>query len=160
MPPTPIMDLETLDCDRVLYDKAQIYEVLPQRYEFAQLDAIIHADVESALFAAYRDVRDDEWWCRGHMPRQAIFPGVLMVECAAQLSAFAQQMILPTEGYIMGFAGIDQAKFRDSIYPPGRIILIGHATEIRLRRFRCHVQAFVDGSMAFDGQISGIRLKI
>ena len=160
MPPIPIIDSTTLDCSRVLYTKAQIYEVLPQKHEFAQLDAVILADMEKAEFAAYRDVRSNEWWCRGHMPQQPIFPGVLMVECAAQLSAFAQQVLVPEKGIVMGFGGIDKAKFRDPVYPPSRMIFVGRALDRRLRKFRCVVQAFVEGRMAFEGEIAGIRLKM
>ena len=144
----------------MLFCKEQIYEVLPQKYEFAQLDGIIHADSEAMTFAAFRDVRADEWWCRGHMPQQAIFPGVLMIECAAQLSAFAQHALHPISGFIMGFGGIDGAKFRDSVMPPARIIFAGKSLDTRERKFICAVQAFVDGRMAFEGRISGIRLKL
>jgi len=160
MPPAQILDPSSLDCDNVLFSREQIYAVLPQKYEFAQLDAVIHADRETLTFAAYRDVRDDEWWCRGHMPQQAIFPGVLMIECAAQLSAFAQHALLPSVEYVMGFGGIDGAKFRDSVFPPTRIIFVGRALDTRERKFSCEVQAFVEGRMAFQGRIAGIRLKI
>ncbi|HWL94303.1 MAG TPA: 3-hydroxyacyl-ACP dehydratase FabZ family protein [Phycisphaerae bacterium] len=158
MPPAPVLDPASIDSNRVLFTRAQIYEVLPQRYEFSQLDGIIHADRENIVYAAYRDVRADEWWCRGHMPQQPIFPGVLMVESAAQLSAFIQYEMFPTAG-IMGFAGIEGAKFRDSIFPPARIILVAKAIDTRLRKFQSLVQGFVGGKMAFEGVISGTVLK-
>ncbi|MFQ5429351.1 MAG: 3-hydroxyacyl-ACP dehydratase FabZ family protein [Phycisphaerae bacterium] len=160
MPPLPIVDPSSLDCDRVLYGREDIYDVLPQRFEFAQLDGIIHADIEAGRFAAFRDVRSDEWWCRGHMPQQPIFPGVLMVECAAQLCAFAQSLLVPKNGPVMGFGGIQDAKFRDSVYPPARLIFVGCAIDRRIRRFISEVQAFVDGRMVFEGRIAGIRLKL
>lgn len=160
MPPAQILDPASLDCENVAYSREQIYDVLPQKYEFAQLDAIIHADSAAETFAAFRDVRDDEWWCRGHMPQQAIFPGVFMVECAAQLSAFAQHTLNPIGEFTMGFGGIDRAKFRNSVIPPARIIFIAKALDTRERMFSCEVQAFVDGKMTFEGRITGIRLKI
>lgn len=160
MPPVQILDPTSLDCENILFSREQIYEVLPQRYEFSQLDAIVHADSKAETFAAYRDVRADEWWCRGHMPKQAIFPGVLMIECAAQLSAFAQHALFPKIDFIMGFGGIDVAKFRDSVFPPARIILVGKALDTRERMFSCGVQAFVNSRMVFEGRITGIRLKI
>ncbi len=160
MPPRLIADPSSIRCDQPVFTREQIYQVLPQQFEFSQLDGIVLADKEAMVFAAYRDVRPDEWWCRGHMPQQAIFPGVLMIEAAAQLSAFSQQLLVPMPGTIMGFGGVDGAKFRDSIYPPARIILIGRPTDTRQRRFRSEVQGFVDGKMAFEAEISGIRLKI
>lgn len=159
MPPVPLLNLGSLDCDRVLYTKDQIYGALPQRFEFAQLDAVIHIDAEAAEIAAYRDVRADEWWCRGHMPEQPIFPGVLMVECAAQLASFIRHILRPDDTEIIGFGGIDKAKFRESVYPPARVILVGRAIDKRPRRFICEFQSFVEGKMVFEGQISGIRLK-
>lgn len=160
MPPLTIMDPAALDCDNVLYDRNQIYELLPQRYEFSQLDAVILIDREEGLFAAYRDVRDDEWWCRGHMPQQAIFPGVLMLEAAAQVCAFSQKMLYPEMAGVMGFGGVTDAKFRESIYPPARIIFIGRVLDSRARRYTCAVQSFVEGRMAFEGVIRGIGLKL
>lgn len=159
MPPSPILDPVALDPERIVYSKEQIYAVLPQKFEFAQLDGFIHADVEAATFAALRTVRDDEWWCRGHMPQQPIFPGILMIECCAQLCAFAQQLVIPDTSVAMGFGGIDKVRFRDSVYPPAQVILIARVTDARRRKFVCDVQAFAKGKMAFEGTITGIRLK-
>lgn len=160
MPPAAIIEPSELDCDNVLYDRSRIYQLLPQRYEFSQLDSIVHIDIEARRFAAIRDIRDDEWWCRGHMPQQAIFPGVLMVEAAAQLSAFTQKMLYEEDQGVMGFGGITDAKFRDSIYPPARILLVAHVIDPRARRYTCAVQAFVNDTMAFEGTIRGIALKM
>ena len=159
MPPTAIFSPADINCDAPLYTRDEIYAVLPQQYEIAQLDGIVHIDAEGLIFAAYRDVRDDEWWCRGHMPGHPIFPGILMVEAAAQLSAFAQKIVYPERTEIMGFGGINNAKFRESVFPPARIILVARAIDTRLRRFACGVQSFVDGRMAFEGEIRGIMLK-
>ncbi len=161
MPPLAIIDPESLNCENVLFTREQIYRILPQQYEFSQLDAIIHVDPATVTFAAYRDIRPDEWWCRGHMPKQAIFPGVLMVESAAQLSSFAQTQLVPTgDDTIMGFGGIDKCKFRDSVFPPSRVILVGRSVDLRIRKFKCEIQGFVKGRMVFEAEISGIRLKI
>lgn len=160
MPPAPIIEPAELDCANILLDKAKIYELLPQRYEFSQLDAIIHIDKEARQYAAIRDIRADEWWCRGHMPQQAIFPGVLMVEAAAQLSAYTQKSLYEGDHGVMGFGGITDAKFRESIYPPAQILLVARVVDPRARRYTCAVQSFVNGSMAFEGTIRGIALKL
>jgi 3-hydroxyacyl-[acyl-carrier-protein] dehydratase len=159
LPPPNLIDLDQLDCNRVVHTREQIYEILPQQHEFAQLDAVIHLDVEKGLLAAYRDVRSDEWWCRGHMPGKPIFPGVLMVECAAQLAAFGTHFMQPDAEGFVGFGGIDKAKFRDSVIPPARMIFVCQAVEVRNRRIICDNQAYSDGKMVFEGRITGLRLQ-
>ncbi len=160
MPPSPLIDPSEIDCSNVLYSKEQIYDFLPQAHEFAQLDGIVHLDTDNKMAVGYRDVSGDEWWCRGHMPGNPIFPGVLMVETVAQLAAFVQHCLYPQDGGgFMGFGGIDKAKFRGSVLPPARIIIAGRATDARMRRFICDAQAFVNGVMVFEGVITGMRIK-
>lgn len=160
MPPPNLLDPSTLDCSKVLYDREAIYKALPQKYEMAQLDGVIYADREQSMIAAYRDVRADEWWCRGHMPGNPIFPGVLMMESAAQCAAFTQNLFYPVDNAFMGFGGVDEAKFRDSVIPPARVVLICRMVEARSRRFICRIQAYVAKSMVFEGLIAGIQLKM
>ena len=158
MPPPTLINLDELDFNRVLYTREQIYQVLPQRHEFSQLDAIIHLDIETGIMVGYRDVRSDEWWCRSHMPGKPIFPGILMVEACAHLAAFGASVFAPDPDGFMGFGGIDEAKFRDSVVPPARIVLACRAVEVRKRRFICDAQAYVGDKTVFEGRIIGLRL--
>lgn len=158
MPPPTLLKLDEIDCTRVLRTREQIYEHLPQRYEFMQLDAIVHLDQESHAIAGYRDVRADEWWCRGHLPDRPLFPGVLMMESAAQLAAFYWDLMFADNGFL-AFGGVDNAKFRGAVRPPARIVFIGRAVEMRRRRFVCDIQAFVDEAMVFEGTITGLPVQ-
>ena len=156
---TSILDPNLLDCSKVLFTREQIYKILPQQYEFSQLDGIIYFDLEAGTAAGYRDVREDEWWCRGHMPGHPIFPGVLMLESAAQLAGFVQQKMMPTDEGFLAFGGVDRTKFRGSVTPPARVILLGKVVEARARRFICEIQAFSEGAMVFEGIITGLPIK-
>lgn len=158
MPPTPIFDLSTVDQNRVVATRADIYKVLPQRYEFETIDGVLHIDPEQALMVAYRDIKADEWWCRGHLPGRPIFPGVLMVETAAQMAAYYSAVIQKDKRF-MAFGGIDDVKFRDTISPPARMILIGRALEIRSRRTIVEIQGFVNDRMVFTGKITGLPIE-
>ncbi|HKQ49258.1 MAG TPA: 3-hydroxyacyl-ACP dehydratase FabZ family protein [Phycisphaerae bacterium] len=160
MPPPAILDLANVDTSRLLYTREQIYDLLPQRFEFSQLDGIYHLDKAAGTVAGYREVRPDEWWCRGHMPGNPIFPGILMMESAAHLAAFAQLFIMPMEeGSFMGFGGVDGAKFRGSVIPPARIDFAGKMIEARTRRFVCDIQAYCKGTMVFEGRVTGMPLR-
>lgn len=159
MPPPRLFDIDRLDHDHVVYTRDQIYSVLPQRHEFVQLHRVIYFDKEARIAVGCRDVRTDEWWCRGHLPEKAIFPGVLMVEAAAQLAAIGTHLTLPDVDGFMAFGGIDAAKFRDSVLPPATIILVCHGVDVRKRRTICETQAFVDGQMVFEGKITGLMTR-
>ena len=155
MPPLPLIDLSLIDPNKVLITREQIYQVNPHRYEFMQLDGICYADCQQGLMAGYRDVRSDEFWVRGHIPGRPIFPGVLMIETAAQLVSYYAMTARPGGGFL-GFAGIDGVKFRGSVTPGHRIIILGKMLELRPRRCVGATQAFVDGKMVFEGVITGM----
>ena len=155
MPPEPFIDLTTLDTDRVLADRDAIYRVNPHRFEFMLLDGVYVMDYEAGLIAGFRETRDDEFWVRGHIPGRPIFPGVLMIETAAQLVSYYVMSQDPDKGFL-GFGGVEGVKFRGSVEPGKRIIMLGRMVEIRSRRCVGATQAFVDGRMVYQGTITGM----
>lgn len=155
MPPAAILDPAALDYSRVVADRSEIERFNPQRHEFQLLDAIVYSDPESGIFAGYHDLRTDAWWARGHIPGRPLFPGVLMIEVAAQLASFLTHRVLGAEGFL-GFVGVDEVKFRGTVQPPARFIVIGKAREVRRRRTVCEAQGFVNGDMVFGGVITGM----
>jgi len=158
MPPSPILDIGTIDLSRVIATRADVYRILPQRFEFETIDGIIHIDRERDILVAYRDVRADEWWCRGHLPGRPILPGILMVETAAQMAAYYANAVHGSNKF-MAFGGIDEVKFRGAVTPPSRLILVGRALENRTRRTTVEAQGFVDGRMVFEGKFTGLPIE-
>ncbi len=155
MPPPLLCDLDSIDLDRVVYTRDQIYEKLPHRFEFKQLDGIVHVDAEGQLAVAYREVRMDEWWVRGHVPGRPIFPGVLMLETAAHLAAFMMRYLSGYEGFV-AYGGVDGCKFRDAVIPPSRIYMVCRKAEDRPRRISGDCQALVNGRLVFEARITGL----
>jgi 3-hydroxyacyl-[acyl-carrier-protein] dehydratase len=157
MPPPIILDPATLDYEHPLADKAEIQRINPHRHEFALLDAIVYCDSEKEVFAGYHDVRADAWWVRGHIPGRPLFPGVLMIETAAQLASFMTHYILGFEGFI-GFAGVDNVKFRGAVKPPCRFVIVGRGKNVKRRRTVCECQGFVGDTMVFEAEVTGMRV--
>jgi 3-hydroxyacyl-[acyl-carrier-protein] dehydratase len=157
MPVAPLVDLSALDLSKVLFTREQIYDRLPQRYEFMQLDTIVHVDREQCLALASREVREDEYWVRGHIPGRPLLPGVLMIESAAQLAAFvAYELGLYPPHKFIGFGGVDNVKFRAVVSPPAHMYFALKGLEFRPRRIICDTQAFVNGQMCYEGRIMGM----
>ena len=80
-----ILDPSQLDLDNPIAGVDEIRELIPQRDAIEQLTAIVYEDVESKVFAGYKDLGPDEFWISGHMPGMPLMPGVIMCEAAAQI---------------------------------------------------------------------------
>lgn len=155
MPPKPLFDLSRVDMDNLVATREQIYQVNPHRFEFQLLDGICLLDKATGMIAGFRDVRDDEFWVRGHIPGRPIFPGVLMIETAAQLVSYCIMTQKPDEGFL-GFGGVDGVKFRGAVVPGQRIIMLGQLIQIRSRQITGMTQGYVDGRLVYEGKITGM----
>lgn len=157
MPPETLIDLSKIDLTQVVIDKEGIRQTNPQRYEMEQLDGIIYMDIDKAEMVGFKDVREDEFWTRGHIPGRPLLPGVLMIEAAAQLASYYTHTVLGKDRFI-GFGGVDDVKFRGTVVPPCRLILAGKAIEVKPRRSICLVQGYVEEKMVFQAKITGMPI--
>ena len=157
MPPPLLIDLDKIDLSKVCLTQEQIYERLPHRHEFMLLEAVCHVDYDAQQIVAYRDIRHEDWWFRGHVPGRPLLPGVLMLEMAAQLSAVFPKLIGAQEGFV-GFGGIDACKFRGEVAPPCRLYLLSIARQIRTRIITSDTQGVVDGRLVFEARITGMPM--
>jgi len=158
MPPPLLFDLSQIDLKgKPLFNREAICKMNPQRFEMQQLDGILWYDKEKYLILGYKDVTENEFWVRGHIPDRPLMPAVIMIEAAAQLSSFFVKQVYEVQGFI-GFAGVDSAKFRATVEPGTRLYLLGHITKFKRRKFTCNVQGVVDGTMVFETVVSGLNL--
>ena len=155
MPPRTFFDLSLFDFDNILVDKEAIYKIAPHGPGFQQLDGICYCDADAGFIGGFRDVRDDEFWVPDHIPGRPIFPGVLMIETAAQLVSYHMMARYPERGFL-GFGAADNIKFRGAIVPGQRILVLGQLLETRRRRCVGATQGVVDGKMVYEGLITGM----
>ena len=157
MPPKSFVDLDSIDFDTLVADQEAIRECNKQRYEMEHLNGVVHLDLEEGVCVGYKDVTDDEFWVRGHIPGRPLLPGVIMCEAAAQLCSYFYVEATETERFL-GFAGMRDVKFRRAVEPAARLVLVAKATRISPRRSEFDCQGFVDGKLVFEAGIIGMPL--
>lgn len=157
MAPSLIVDFETLQQQPVVADTAAIEAINPHRGHMRLLDAIVMASPETSIYAAYKEITQDQFWVEGHIPGRPIFPGVLMIEAAAQLASYSCITLMPDITF-MGFAGVDSVKFRGQVKPGDRLYIAGEQVELRRRRCTCRCQGVVNGQLVFEAVIRGMSM--
>ncbi len=158
MPPELILDPKGVDLTKVVVDREGLRANNPQRFEMEQVDAIVHLDTAKHIIVGYKDVRPDEFWCRGHMPDFPLMPGVLMCEAAAQLVSYYIVHIGYKIGDFIGFGGMENVRFRHVVRPGDRLLMIARGLKVDRRQSRFAVQGFVGETMAFHAEVIGTQL--
>ena len=158
MPPKLIVDLAGIDLSETQFDIEKVRKLNQQRYEMEQLSGIIKFAPEDDYVVGYKDVSDDEFWVRGHVPGRPLMPGVIMCEAAAQLCSFYYMMTLADgeRDRFLGFGGMKDVKFRGTVVPGDRLIILARKIEIKPRRAIFNTQGVLDGKMVFEAGIIGM----
>jgi 3-hydroxyacyl-[acyl-carrier-protein] dehydratase len=157
-----ILDPTQIDFSRLVADGEEIRRFNPQRFEMEQLTAIVFDDAKRMICAGYKDITENEFWVRGHMPGMPLMPGVLMCEAAAQLcSYYAHKHKLLGECKVVGFGGMEDVRFRDPVRPGDRLVVICKMLKVRPGAIIiCRFEEFVGSTMVADGKIKGIPLPV
>lgn len=135
-------------------DILQIQKLLPHRYPFLLVDKVLECEANVRL-KAIKNVTFNEPFFQGHFPTNPVFPGVLMLEALAQVTALltAQSDNEFGEGTTYFLAGIDKARFKRQVVPGDQLTL--EAVFVKSRRniwsFECRAE--VDGELAASANI-------
>ena len=119
-----ITEILVQDGEAVEYGKPlfKIKSIIPQREPFLMIDEIEeYIPGESAI--CYKDVKEEEWYFKGHFPGNPIMPGVLITESLAQAGAIAILSKEENKGKNALFGGINKMKFKKQVVPGDRLKL-------------------------------------
>ena len=127
---------------------------LPHGPEFRFVDRLLNLAPGQSGVGEYR-VRGDEPFLRGHFPSQPLFPGVLLVEAAAQLAGVVAQcdpQIAPLPG--LRLTALRAVKILGTA-KPGDVIRL----EARLLRrlgnlIQAEATASVNGQVVLQGELT------
>jgi 3-hydroxyacyl-[acyl-carrier-protein] dehydratase len=156
-----IIDFSEYDLDQVVADIDEIRRYNPQRFEMEQLTAVVLDDLERGICVGYKDVSENEFWARGHMPGMPLMPGVIMCEAAAQMCSFHAQRHNLLNAEMVGFGGMDNVRFRGMVVPGDRLVVAAQKLQLRVgAMIICRFQCFVREQMVCEGGIRGIPIPI
>ncbi|MBX3317918.1 MAG: hypothetical protein KF902_13770 [Phycisphaeraceae bacterium] len=152
-----LFDLSGIDLNACALDRTGLGRYLPHRGIMMLLDALVWVSDDKKRCVGVKHVRDDEFWVPGHFPEKALFPGVLMVETAAQLACYAYNVRRP-HPVLSAFMRIDDCVFRSSVSPGDTLHILCQDVKWSMRRFVSDVQGIVGDRIAFEARLSGLSL--
>jgi len=138
----------------VVFDINAIQRILPHRHPFLLVDKIIELDVGKRIVGV-KNVTNNESFFQGHFPGHPIMPGVLIIEAMAQVGGILLlNEVENPESKLVYFAGINKAKFKNPVFPGDQILFELKLLNRRLGTYKMHGQAFVDGKLACEAEMT------
>jgi len=127
---------------------------LPHGPEFRFIDRLLKLEPGQSGAGEYT-VRGDEPFLRGHFPGQPLFPGVLLVEAAAQLAG----TVVQSDPQIPALAGLKLTAMRGikilGTARPGEVIQLEAKILNRLGNLiQAQVSATVNGKIVMQGELT------
>jgi len=153
----PLIDLSTIDLTNIVISADKVGEMNLQAGDMRQLDHIAHVSDDKLTAVGVKKVGKNEFWVAGHIPGRPIYPGVLMIEAAAQISSILYH-INAEVNHFMGFTRCDNCSFRGQVLPGDTLALVSIIRKFQRRRFVCDAQGYVDGKFIFEVQITGMMI--
>ena len=136
-----------------MLNKEEIEKIIPQRDPFLMIDEV-ETFIPGKSAVAYKHVRADEWYFKGHFPGNPIMPGVLITESLAQTGAVAILSTEEAKGKNALFGGVDKLRFKKIVVPGDTLKL-----EVKIIKQKGPIGvgeaiATVDGKIAAKGELT------
>jgi 3-hydroxyacyl-[acyl-carrier-protein] dehydratase len=139
-------------------ERAAIEAIIPHRDPFLLVDRIVELEPGVSARGEWA-ITADLPFLAGHFPGNPIVPGVMMVECAAQVGAVCALTHPDHRGKFGVFAGIDDVRF-SRIVRPGDLLDVQIVVDrLRGRIGRASAVLTVDGEQAVRGVLTFALLE-
>jgi beta-hydroxyacyl-ACP dehydratase FabZ len=135
----------------------EILRLLPHRYPFLLVDRILEMTpgpvVVGSKVKGLKNVSVNEPFFQGHFPGNPVMPGVLVLECMAQVGGclfFAGEA--DPEKKLMYLSGVDKARFRRPVFPGDQLVVVAQIVHVRSNLVRMKAEARVDGALCAEAE--------
>ncbi|MBV8818460.1 MAG: 3-hydroxyacyl-ACP dehydratase FabZ [Acidobacteriaceae bacterium] len=132
-----------------ILDSRAIREILPHRYPFLLVDAIV--ELEQERIVGIKNVTVNEPFFVGHFPEYPVMPGVLIIEALAQVAGVLVLKHIPDRhNKLVLLASVEEAKFRRPVLPGHQLRLEVQFTKRKASVAKMQGMALVDGQVAAE----------
>ena len=143
----------------------EIMRLLPHRYPFLLVDRIVSISegpvVPGSKVTGLKNVSVNEPFFQGHFPGNPVMPGVLILECMAQVGGclFFTGVDEP-EKTLMYLSGVDKARFRRPVFPGDQLIVDAEIVQVRSNMVRMKAEARVEGALCAEGEFMSSLVRM
>ncbi len=136
------------------FDINRILRILPHRAPFVLIDRVVDLAPRQKA-RGFKCVTYNEPFFPGHFPGAPMFPGGLILESLAQLTAVLAYASDPYENgqKIMYFLGVEDAKFRRPVVPGDRMDLEVEVVQRRSNIWKIAGEVSVDGTQVATAKL-------
>lgn len=135
-----------------VFDIRQIQRILPHRFPFLMVDRVIELEPgERAV--GIKNVTINEEFFTGHYPGQPIMPGVLIIECMAQLGGILLSRELEHTGKVAVLLSLDRVKFRRPVSPGDQLVIEAQARRVKSRTGHVFCRAHVGSQLVAEADV-------
>ncbi len=134
-------------------DIEEIRTLLPHRYPFLLVDRVLEITPGKHI-VGLKNVSINEAYFNGHFPSQAIMPGVIILECMAQVAGLAMLIMPEHQGKLALIGAMDNAKFRRPVVPGDTLRIEAFILKVRGGVGKVRMSASVEGEVVAECEMT------
>lgn len=153
-----LFDVSGIDLKATHATKPEFEKWIPHRGAMSLMDRVVWVNDALTRGIAMRRVQPTEFWVPGHFPERPMFPGVLMIETAAQLACYLW-VVRKGEPQLAAFLRIENCAFRSMVEPGDDFYVMCEEIKWQKKRFISKVMGFVEDRVTFEAELSGLAME-